>query len=46
MAKKKERQPKPPAKGNPNHKEDFLALLSKAVQPIKIRFASTPPKKT
>jgi hypothetical protein len=35
MAKKKESKAKPKDKANPNHKEDFIALLSNAVKPIK-----------
>ncbi|WP_262493359.1 hypothetical protein [Mucilaginibacter pedocola] len=33
MAAKKQKEVKPKEQPNPNHKEDFLKLLSKALQP-------------
>jgi len=35
MSKKKDSKPKPPKADNPNHKEDFLKMLSAASQPKK-----------
>jgi len=35
MSKKKDTKAKPKEAVNPNHKEDFLSLLSKAVEPKK-----------
>jgi hypothetical protein len=35
MAKKKEQRVKPKEQPNKNHKEDFLKVLGKAVQPTK-----------
>ncbi len=35
MSKKKETKAKPKERANPNHKEDFLAVLSKAIDPNK-----------
>lgn len=35
MSKKKESNGKPPKADNPNHKEDFLKILSLASQPKK-----------
>jgi len=35
MSKKKENKPKPVKADNPNHKEDFLKVLGRAVKPAK-----------
>jgi len=35
MSKKKDSKPKPPKANNPNHKEDFMKILTLAAQPIK-----------
>jgi hypothetical protein len=37
MSKKKDNKAKPKEQTNANHKEDFLSVLSKAVQPKKQR---------
>jgi hypothetical protein len=35
MSKKKDSKPKPPKADNPNHKQDFMKILSLASQPKK-----------
>jgi len=37
MSKKKATKPQPPKADNPNHKEDFLKILTLAAQPVKKR---------
>jgi len=35
MSKKKDSKPQPPKADNPNHKEDFMKILTLAAQPKK-----------